>query len=176
MLTEIVQRMLEIQYQVMLLASSLTVVGYGCFFIVKIVRDYVKAQQMKHLLDAVWQEQESEIYYWLNKLHAQNLIFAHGENLLYYAVKAHRQQAIRYLLRAEVPIEYEVQQRFRVSVLSMAIIEKEPIEYIQMLVEAGADVLYRDSFDKTPMQYAREAQRLEVMNLLVEKQNKKADK
>lgn len=171
MLTFILWRMLEIQYQVMLLASALAIVGYGCFLIGKFIHEYIRVRQMKHLLDAVWEEQEQEIYFWLDKLHAQNLIFGHGENLLYYAVKAHRRRAIRYLLLAKVPIEYEVNQRFRISVLSMAIVEQEPLEYITILVEAGANLLYRDSYDKTPLEYAKETGRAEIIQLLEQKNN-----
>lgn len=148
-----------------LIASVVAANYYGVRVLIKLIRQFIHLKWMKRLLDAVWFEREQEIVYWLDKLHARNLVFSHGENILYYAVKAHRLQAVAYLLQQAVPIEYEINQRVRVSVLSMAIVEHEPIEYIQLLIDGGANLAYVDSFDKTPEEYANEYRRIDVLDL-----------
>lgn len=172
----LLQRLFITWAGLMVLASSVTAIAYIIFLIGRLFYDLIRFQQVKKLLKAVFEEREKDIYYWVEKLHAQNFVFARGENILYYAIKNHRKRAVQCLLSAHVPIEYEVNHQFRISVLSMAIVEKEPLEYIQLLVLAGADILYRDSYDKTPLQYAKECERSDqgvIMTILMEAMQKK---
>ena len=175
----LLQRLIFIWWSLMVVASSIAACCYLIFLIGRLLHDIIRFQQIKKLLKAVFDEREKDIYYWVEKLHAQNFVFSQGENILYYAIKNHRKRAVQYLLSAHVPIEYEFNHRFRVSVLSMAIVEKEPLEYIQLLVRAGADILYLDTFEKTPLQYADESERSDrtlIVTLLQEALQKRNTK
>lgn len=173
----LLQRLVLTWVLVMLWSSSFALIAYIIFLIGRFFHDIIRYHQIKKLLKAVFEERENEIYYWSEKLHAQNFVFAQGENILYYAIKNHRKHAVQYLLLAHIPIEYEVNNHFRISVLSMAIVEHEPLEYIRLLVSAGADLAYRDAYNKTPLQYAQETERSDrsaIVTLLLETAHKNA--